>query len=287
MRPLAQSIPEAIPSLASQRPVGAGEYIGPDGLIRCSACGEPRQCSIRLPWQNAPAILPCSCGCEAKGLEDERRESYARTRAKSLSMAPAGLQLPYEGRASFESVDASADPYPRLIAYAGRFSSGRRPEPGLLLIGPPGCGKTLAARCIADAALDAGFTALVTSCPRIVNSMADLRGPSRNELADSLCRFGLVVADDFGSERQTDAAREQLFIALDALYRSKATLIVATCMGLRDMKSPPDASRSQIYGRLLEKCAPVSFPDTDWRRARAKGTLEAARAITSPASPEP
>jgi len=90
----------------------------------------------------------------------------------------------------------------------------------------------------------------------------------------------LLILDDFGMERQTDYAREQVFNIIDGRYLTKRPLIITTNLSLQEMKTTTDLAQKRIYDRVLEMCVPVFFSGESQRSDRAKENLEAFRAIT-------
>ena len=71
----------------------------------------------------------------------------------------------------------------------------------------------------------------MTNFARILN---ELNGSfsSRNEVIDKLCRYPLLIIDDFGMERGTEYALEQIYSIVDSRYRSRKPLIVTTNLTL-------------------------------------------------------
>ena len=80
-----------------------------------------------------------------------------------------------------------------------------------------------------------------------------------NEYISRLCRYPLLILDDFGMERGTEYGLEQVFNVIDSRYRSRKPLIVTTNLTLAELQHPKDTAHSRIYDRLLAMCAPVRF----------------------------
>ena len=78
----------------------------------------------------------------------------------------------------------------------------------------------------------------------------------RNEYISRLCRYPLLILDDFGMERGTEYGLEQVYSVIDSRYRSRRPLIVTTNLAVQQIQNPPDTAHARIYGRLLEMCAP-------------------------------
>lgn len=96
----------------------------------------------------------------------------------------------------------------------------------------------------------------------------------RNEYISRLCRYPLLILDDFGMERDTAYGLEQVYSVIDSRYRSRRPLIVTTNLTLQQIQNPTDTAYARIYDRLLEMCAPVRFTGGNFRRETAQAKLE-------------
>ena len=96
----------------------------------------------------------------------------------------------------------------------------------------------------------------------------------RNEYISRLCRYPLLILDDFGMERSTEYGLEQVFNVIDSRYRSGKPLTVTTNLTLKELQHPQDTAHARIYDRLLEMCAPVRFSGENFRRETAQAKLE-------------
>ncbi len=79
----------------------------------------------------------------------------------------------------------------------------------------------------------------------------------RNAYITRLCRYPLLILDDFGMERGTEYGLEQIYNVVDSRYRSGKPLIVTTNLSLDELQHPQDTPHARIYDRLLEMCAPI------------------------------
>ena len=73
-------------------------------------------------------------------------------------------------------------------------------------------------------------------------------------------RYELLILDDFGTERGSEFAQEQMFHIVDSRYRSQLPMIVTTNLTLDELKEPQDLGRARICDRLLDR--PESRPET-------------------------
>ena len=81
----------------------------------------------------------------------------------------------------------------------------------------------------------------MTNFALILNDLA-ASFEGRNEYISRLCRYPLLILDDFGMERGTEYGLEQVFNVIDSRYRSGKPLIVTTNLTL-DRPAKPGGHR--------------------------------------------
>ena len=157
--------------------------------------------------------------------------------------------------------------------YVEQWQTMRSESLGLLLWGSVGTGKSFLAGCIANALMEQEVPVRMTNFARILN---ELNGSfsSLNEVVDRLCCFPLLIIDDFGMERSTEYALEQVYNIVDSRYRSRKPLIVTTNLTLDEIRHPQDTAHARIYDRLLEMCVPISCIGVSFRKETAQEKLE-------------
>ena len=121
------------------------------------------------------------------------------------------------------------------------------------------------AGCIANALMEKEVAVYMTNFARIMNELNSAFA-GRNEVVDRLCRYPLLVIDDFGMERGTEYALEQIYNIIDSRYRSRKPLIVTTNLTLTELKKPQDTAHARIYDRLLELCTPIACTGPSMRK---------------------
>ena len=141
--------------------------------------------------------------------------------------------------------------------YVNHWPEMREKNVGLLLWGGVGTGKSYMAGCIANALMEQEIAVCMTNFARIMNELNNAFA-GRNEVVDRLCSYPLLVIDDFGMERGTEYALEQIYNIIDSRYRSRKPLIVTTNLTLTELKKPQDTAHARIYDRLLELCTPIA-----------------------------
>ena len=149
---------------------------------------------------------------------------------------------------------------------------------GLLLWGGVGTGKSFLAGCIANALIAQEMPVRMTNFAHILNELNNSFS-GRNEVVDRLCRYPLLIIDDFGMERGTEYALEQIYNIVDSRYRSRKPLIVTTNLTLDEIRHPQDTAHARIYDRLLEMCIPISCIGVSLRKENAQEKLERLKAL--------
>ena len=105
--------------------------------------------------------------------------------------------------------------------YVEQWQTMRSENLGLLLWGGVDTGKSfLLAGCIANALMEQEVPVRMTNFARILNELNNSFS-GRNDVVDKLCRYPLLIIDDFGMERGTEYALEQIYNIVDSRYLSR------------------------------------------------------------------
>ena len=122
---------------------------------------------------------------------------------------------------------------------------------------------------------------IVQKCPPNYLNMNELNSSfsGRNDIVDKLCRYPLLIIDDFGMERGTEYALEQVYNIVDSRYRSQKPLIVTTNLPLDEIRHPQDTAHARIYDRILEMCVPISCIGASLRKENAQKKLESMKSL--------
>lgn len=126
---------------------------------------------------------------------------------------------------------------------------------------------------IANALMEQEVAVCMTNFARIMNELNNAFS-GRNEVVDRLCGYPLLVIDDFGMERGTEYALEQIYNIIDSRYRSRKPLIVITNLTLTELKKPQDTAHARIYDRLLELCTPIACTGPSMRKDIGQAKLD-------------
>lgn len=252
-----------------------GDYYGKDGLLYCGKCHTPKEAffakNFVLMGKNRH---PVDCRC--RKMEREQQEVAIRQQKHNelvRRLKAGGFSDTAMLDWNFENDDGRAPQMHYAHRYVEQWQTMRAENLGLLLWGGVGTGKSFLAGCIANALMEQEVPVRMTNFARILNELnGSLSG--RNDIVDRLCRYPLLIIDDFGMERGTDYGLEQVFHVIDTRYRSNKPLIATTNRPLDELKKPTDTAHSRIYDRLLSMCVPIRFTGVNFRQETAKRKME-------------
>lgn len=252
-------IQEAILEIAEMPVEQAPEdYTAEDGLLYCGKCHTRKQHRISCFGREMVVRVCCQCEQEKREREDAERklreEKERIKRMKGTCIHDRAL-LEY----TFEKDDGSLPQLSSAKKYVETWPERKKNNDGLLLWGDVGTGKTFYAACIANALIEKGTSVLMTNFAKILNKLSGMYSDDKNEFIDSLMRYSLLIIDDFGIERNTEYALEQVFNIIDERYKTNLPLIVTTNLSLHTLKNPEDTAHKRIYDRVLAMCVPVKF----------------------------
>ena len=187
----------------------------------------------------------------------------------------------------FEHDNGFVEPLHHARNYVQHWPQLQQKGLGMLFWGPPGTGKTFAAACIANHFLESrepfGPSVVMTTFGVILRRLVALNPQDREDFMIKLLTCKLLILDDFGMERQTDFAREQVFNIINGRYLAVSPTVVTTNLSLQELKNPKTMADHRIYDRLLERCLPVCFGGESLRREKAADNLAFYRSIAAEA----
>lgn len=241
-----------------------GDYKGEDGLWYCGRCHTPRQFVMTENNFLKGLVLPIICRC----MKEEMTAGEERKKAERIrEIRERAFSDPAQHSWTFANDNGCCPKMPVAKRYCDKWESEILPNNyGLLLSGAVGCGKSYMAGCIANCLIDRGVSVRMTNFSQIINDLIGMTD-GKNDYISSLCGVSLLIIDDFGMERKTEYALEQVFTVIDARYRSGKPLIITTNMTVYTFQNPGDLMASRIYDRILEMCCPVSFSGESIRKS--------------------
>lgn len=252
-----------------------GDYIGEDGLLYCGICHTPKEAyfpegKILLGRDRHTA----ECECQKK--EREKRESEALQREHLVAvkrLKESGFTDKSMEGWTFGN-DNGRNPQMRFAhLYVEHWKEMKANSRGYLLWGNVGTGKTYLAGCIANALMEQEVSVRMTNFATVLNDLAGTLD-GRNAYIERLCRFQLLILDDFGMERGTEYGLEQVYNVIDSRYRSGRPLIVTTNLTLSELQNPADRAHQRIYDRVLAMCTPICCSGINFRREQAQRNID-------------
>lgn len=277
MRDELEKVIDRIAANAGQEP---DDFTDPvTGLLHCGKCRTPKQCRVTIFEKKR--LVPCLCQCETERREAEAAARREQERLNRIHRLKANA---LQDKALFAYTFDRDDGQNPAMKYARRYVT-HWPEmkergQGLLLWGGVGTGKTFAAACIAHALTEQAIPVLMTNFSKILNSLSGMFSEDRNKYLASFNHFSLLIIDDLGIERNSEYALEQVYNIIDSRYLSCLPFIITTNLPLAELQEPRDLAHARIYDRVLERCTPICFNGTNYRKGNAAANKdEAARLL--------
>lgn len=247
-----------------------GDYDGPDGLRRCGCCHQPRQMRLDVPLVGMRTVH-VMCECEKSRQEAEAARKEAEERQMRINELRMNGILNNSHLGMTFAADDGGDPAMAAVAtnYVNNWREVRKLDaPGLLLLGGVGGGKTFWAACIANALIDRGYSAMVTTIPALVAAMsANGFEADKQKVLANVAAVDLLVLDDIGFERSTPYAHEKMYEIIDARNLSKRPLIVTTNLSFTELEKPELMEYKRVFDRIIGMTRPIHVK-ADGRRKR-------------------
>ena len=241
-----------------------GDYENEDGILVCGNCNTPRQTDITI-FGNRIRVN-CACKCMVEAAEQRRAE----TRANEARMQAERFRQEGFTDSAYLKMTFERDDNPDHILskaarnYAENFTNAPE-QHGIMFTGNVGTGKTFYACCIANAVIDRGYSALVTTLQPIIRELRNY--DTAEQALRRIRQVDLLVLDDLGSTALNDYTTDKIFEIVDERYRSGKPLIVTTNL------NPDEAWKSgigmrRIFDRLRERCRSVVVDGESRRKVR-------------------
>lgn len=256
------------------------DFIGEDGLLYCGTCRAARQMVLEVPMIGT-RVVPIMCLCEIAKRETEAAYQAMQEEQRRIDgMRKIGITSPDYKEMTLAADDGSN---PKMRAIIDRYISKHelmyRENIGLLLHGSAGGGKTFWASALANAMIDRGNSAMITTISRLMAAIGQDFEAGKARILEQVERVRFLVLDDVGTERQTSYAAEKMFEIIDARYRSRRPLIVTTNLTLEEISNPQQMEYKRVFDRIIEMCQPIHVSSEGRRKAIARKKSERAREI--------
>lgn len=259
-------------------PKEPGDYTK-NGLLFCGQCHTAKQCRVDIPGGHG-FVTSCLCACGVKARDSERERRRAQEQIDMVERTrTVGIANQLHRHARFSADDGKNCATQTVRRWADAWDQVRAKNIGLLLYGAPGTGKSWAAAAAANQLIDQGIGVFMTNLSSVMNALGGLDAESKNAFIENVVKHPLLILDDFGTERETSFALEQVFNVIDSRYRAGKPVIVTTNLGLNDLRNPVDTAHARIYSRVLEMCTPVNFGSQGRREGLAADKFAAAKEI--------
>jgi len=226
---------------------------------------------IRLPCSGVTDTRQSVTASER--MEREAAEQQRKHRDKVEELKRLGFTDPAMREWTFANDNGRNPQMKTARFYVEHWEDMKAGNIGYLLWGSVGTGKSYLAGCIANALMEQEISVKMTNFAAVLNDLA-ATFEGRNEYISKLCRYPLLILDDFGMERGTEYGLEQVYNVIDSRYRSEKPLIVTTNLSLDELNNPLDTAHKRIYDRVTEMCTPVCCSGVNFRREKAQEKME-------------
>ena len=215
------------------------------------------------------------CSSELNGVEQvERCECWRRQMALDL-LKDANIPARYRKCDFSTFVTYPNEQLLRAVKKAEDFSTSFPVvQKGLLLIGPPGIGKThLAVSVLRDVIVEKNIRGLYFDTRSLLSTIRSTYNPvtraSEADILERVMKAELLVLDDLGAERPTDWVEETMNLIVNTRYNDRKPTIFTS--NYEDVPDTDDLDSLlvrvgfRMHSRLREMCDFLEYAGPDYR----------------------
>lgn len=252
-------------------------------IYQCPRHGDYERIAVNVGdpqlMQRLPGNVWCSeCKADAAAAEKQAQAAYDGAMYRWQRWEDADLPYRYRNRTldNWTAEPAHAATKRALQAWAGHVRDRYDDGEGLLLMGPPGVGKTHLLAGLVTAVIGAGFKARYASWPEVWARCRPPYDGNPEVLLRELGSVDFLALDEIGVRAGTAKEQERLFELIDSRYSRQLPTLVATNLTDGELNKVGERTAD----RLREACVGVVL-------AGASKRTDAATARALRAAPEP
>jgi DNA replication protein DnaC len=227
------------------------------------------ECSLAIEPFVSPVtgrvIYPtCPCVLKKERLAVERLLNRSKTAKleRFFKGCAVGETLPNADFKSWVERPGAKTAYKAAYEYAEELPNKLLAGQGLLLFGPPGCGKSHLVAAAARRAIESGYSVLFERAPKLLMRLRDVYSSqssvSELEIIEALGRLDLLVIDDLGAEKKTEWSVQTIYTIIDERYSKRRATLITTNLSLEELEQkvgPRTMDRLVGSCRFVENCA--------------------------------
>lgn len=254
----------------------ASKPIEPAKCEKCGAMVEP----IRFNYLGEMRLIPGTCKCVQREWERQDEEAKRKDERKKIErvfslsqLGPRFAECTFDNWTSRPGTSAIHDAAANYVTTWERVKANGE---GLIMLGPVATGKSHLAAAIVNALVKRGITAIFQSTPELMSRIRATfdKGSTETErnILSALENADLLVLDDLGAEKTTEATRARLYQVIDARYRYNRPIIVTTNCEIKELE---EQIGTRAFDRLCEICAVVKANAPSYRMEIARSKMAA------------
>lgn len=252
------------------------ENIENNNLKCCPVCGEKTEIIVPLPKFDGSGTSElrkfrrnCKCKREAQEAYNKQEEFKEIQRRIDILKQISLLDAKFKdvSLSTYKITEENKEVFATIKDYIENFDEMFQKGQGLLFYGDVGTGKSYAAAVIANELLNKSNPVIMTSFVKLLRELQNFE--KNQDLIERLDNAKLLIIDDFGAERSTEFALENIYNVIDSRDRSGKPIIITTNLTFEYMKDCNESKYKRIYDRIFGTCYPVKAVGFSWRKKEA------------------